>query len=168
MLVTAAPALCSPTPCSHPWGAAAAVSRSRPHHRDRPIRRRSRATAESYEAARRGHDRAAGPEIDERDIALIMYTSGTTGRPKGAMLTHLNLLMQAFTTLRTDAYGDDNVNLLNVPLFHIAGVGNLVPPFMLGSTSVIMPTAPFDAEATLDVVESEKVTACSWCRRSGR
>src|SRR3569623_1717466 len=49
---------------------------------------------------------AAAPEppetlIDERDVALIMYTSGTTGRPQGAMLTHLNLLMNSLTALRT-------------------------------------------------------------------
>ena len=46
-------------------------------------------------------------EIDERDVALIMYTSGTTGRPKGAMLTHLNLLMQAITAIRTSRLHDE-------------------------------------------------------------
>ena len=48
--------------------------------------------------------------------------------------------------------------LVNVPLFHIAGIGGLVPALMLGTTSVIMPTAPFTADSTLDVVESEGVT----------
>ncbi len=89
-----------------------------------------------------------------------MYTSGTTGRPKGAMLTHLNLLMQTFTTLRvlhSNGSGED-ANLLNVPLFHIAGIGNLATPFMLGTKTVLMATAPFDAESTLAVVESEQVT----------
>jgi fatty-acyl-CoA synthase len=98
--------------------------------------------------------------IDERDVALIMYTSGTTGRPKGAMLTHLNLLMQAITGIRTSRLHDDgNVGLVNVPLFHIAGIGGLVPAMMLGTTSVIMPTAPFDAQTTLDVIEAEGVTS---------
>jgi fatty-acyl-CoA synthase len=104
-----------------------------------------------------GEDEAA---IDERDVALIMYTSGTTGRPKGAMLTHLNLLMQAITGIRTSRLHDDgNVGLVNVPLFHIAGIGGLVPALMLGTTSVIMPTAPFDAQTTLDVIEAEGVTS---------
>src|SRR5947209_1311949 len=104
-----------------------------------------------------GGDQAA---IDERDVALIMYTSGTTGRPKGAMLTHLNLLMQAITGIRTSRLHDDgNVGLVNVPLFHIAGIGGLVPALMLGTTSVIMPTAPFDAQTTLDVIEAEGVTS---------
>ncbi len=98
--------------------------------------------------------------IDERDVALIMYTSGTTGRPKGAMLTHLNLLMQAITGIRTSRLHDDgSVGLVNVPLFHIAGIGSLVPALMLGTTSVIMPTAPFDAQTTLDVIEAEGVTS---------
>ena len=98
-------------------------------------------------------------DIDERDVALIMYTSGTTGRPKGAMLTHLNLLMQSFTAIRTARlYGDDNVALCNVPLFHIAGIGGMPTPLMLGSRIVIMPTAPFDAASTISVVESEGVT----------
>jgi fatty-acyl-CoA synthase len=119
------------------------------------------AGAESYEALLDGVTTAPPEvEIDERDVALIMYTSGTTGRPKGAMLTHLNLLMQAVTTIRTARlYGEGNVSLLNVPLFHIAGVGSLPPALMLGSTVVIMPSAPFDAGTTLDVIEAEGVTS---------
>jgi fatty-acyl-CoA synthase len=75
------------------------------------------AGVESYQAVLDGAD-AAPPEveIDEGDVALIMYTSGTTGRPKGAMLTHLNLLMQSITTIRTGRIqGDGHVSLLNVP-----------------------------------------------------
>lgn len=98
-------------------------------------------------------------EIDENDVAVIMYTSGTTGRPKGAMLTHLNLLMQAITIIRTSKVFDtDEVVLINVPLFHIAGVGNLAAPLLLGTKTVIMPTIPFTAESTLDIVEAEGVT----------
>jgi fatty-acyl-CoA synthase len=98
-------------------------------------------------------------EIDERDIALIMYTSGTTGLPKGAMLTHLNLLMQAVTAIRTSRLvRDDEIGLVNVPLFHIAGIGNLPAQLLAGTVTVIMPTAPFTAGSTLDVVESEGVT----------
>ena len=118
------------------------------------------AGAESYEALLEAVT-TAPPEvqIDERDVALIMYTSGTTGRPKGAMLTHLNLLMQALTAIRTSRLHDGgHVALLNVPLFHIAGIGTMPPSLMIGSTSVIMPTAPFDAAATLEVIESEGVT----------
>jgi fatty-acyl-CoA synthase len=99
-------------------------------------------------------------EIDEGDVALIMYTSGTTGRPKGAMLTHLNLLMQSITAIRTSRLlRDDEVGLLNVPLFHIAGIGSMPPALLAGTRTVIMPSMLFSAESTLDVVESEGVTA---------
>src|SRR4051812_3699991 len=86
--------------------------------------------------------------IDERDVALIMYTSGTTGRPKGAMLTHLNLLMQSFTAIRTSRlYGDDNVALVNVPLFHIAGIGGMPTSLLIGSRGFIIAAQPVHAPA---------------------
>ncbi|HEV7203346.1 MAG TPA: long-chain-fatty-acid--CoA ligase [Jatrophihabitans sp.] len=119
------------------------------------------AEAESYDAV----VAAAGAErvevaIGEHDVALIMYTSGTTGLPKGAMLTHLNLLMQSITGIRTSTvHSDDAVVLLNVPMFHIAGIGSMLSALLIGATSVIMPTAPFDALSTLDVVEHEGITS---------
>jgi acyl-CoA synthetase (AMP-forming)/AMP-acid ligase II len=88
-----------------------------------------------------------------------MYTSGTTGRPKGAMLTHLNLLMQSVTALRVARSYGETVGLVNVPLFHIAGIGGMPSAMMTGSRVVIMPTAPFDAKTTVDVVEREQVTS---------
>jgi fatty-acyl-CoA synthase len=67
--------------------------------------------------------------------------------------------MQSVTAIRTSRLdGDGHVVLLNVPLFHIAGIGNMPPALMIGGTSVIMPSAPFDAGITLDVIESEGVT----------
>jgi fatty-acyl-CoA synthase len=114
----------------------------------------------SYEELIDNAGEAPAVEIDERDVSMIMYTSGTTGRPKGAMLTHLNLLMQSITAIRTSRLqGDDVVSLCNVPLFHIAGIGGMPSSLMIGARTVIMPTGLFDAESTLDVVESEKVTS---------
>jgi acyl-CoA synthetase (AMP-forming)/AMP-acid ligase II len=67
--------------------------------------------------------------------------------------------MQSVTAIRAGrSYGDDNVGLVNVPLFHIAGIGAMPSALMIGSRVVIMPTAPFDARTTLDVVEREQVT----------
>jgi len=99
-------------------------------------------------------------ETDERDIALIMYTSGTTGLPKGAMLTHLNLLMQTLTAIRTSRlFRDDEIGLVNVPLFHIAGIGNAISGLLLGLPTVLYPLGAFDPGALLDVLAAEKVTS---------
>jgi fatty-acyl-CoA synthase len=98
--------------------------------------------------------------IDERDVALIMYTSGTTGRPKGAMLTHLNLLMNNVTGVTTTiAKVGEQTGMMNVPFFHIAGIGVTAPALMSGRPTVIMPTGAFDAQTTLDVIEREQVTS---------
>ncbi|OLT23248.1 long-chain fatty acid--CoA ligase [Actinomadura sp. CNU-125] len=100
------------------------------------------------------------PDVPEDAPALIMYTSGTTGSPKGAVLTHLNLQAQALTLMRSFQYVDeDEVGLIASPLFHIAAVGTIAPLLFVGGTIVIHPTRPFVAGEILDVLESEAVTS---------
>ncbi|MBV9351400.1 MAG: long-chain-fatty-acid--CoA ligase, partial [Mycobacterium sp.] len=98
-------------------------------------------------------------DIPNESPALIVYTSGTTGRAKGAVLTHTNLTGQTMTGLYT--YGADinnDVGFVGVPFFHIAGIGNMLTGMLLGVPTVIHPLGALDPGRLLDVLEAEKVT----------
>jgi len=118
--------------------------------------------AERYEDALR--DAPEGPfqaDVGEHEPAFLMYTSGTTGRPKGAVLTHLNLLMNTLNSMvEMQIRGEDEIWLSGLPLFHIGGLNGILPYLMIGGTSVILPTGQFDAARTVEVMERERVTGC--------
>ncbi|GAC57105.1 putative fatty-acid--CoA ligase [Gordonia hirsuta DSM 44140 = NBRC 16056] len=98
-------------------------------------------------------------DIPEETVALIMYTSGTTGRPKGAMLTHENMQAQAVTCIQALQTRADEVGSCVAPMFHIAGLGAMAPLFYMGALSLIHPLGAFDPNELLDLIEAEGTTS---------
>ncbi len=105
-------------------------------------------------------DEPPAVDVPEDSPALIMYTSGTTGRPKGAMLSHQNLQGQSLTLIRAwRLFDDDEVNLCASPLFHIASIGSVAPLVLIGGTTVLLPSGGFSSAATLGLLESERISS---------
>ncbi|MEU9018095.1 class I adenylate-forming enzyme family protein [Actinomadura sp. NPDC048394] len=107
------------------------------------------------------------PDVAEDDPAVILYTSGTSGRPKGAVHSHRNLtsvieyhrLNDALLT----AFGDpadpaSRRYLLALPLFHIASLHNLAVPRLATGTAIVMHEGAFDVDKVLRLIEKERVT----------
>jgi fatty-acyl-CoA synthase len=92
------------------------------------------------------------------DPCLIMYTSGTTGRPKGAVLTHGNMTWNATNQLLGFDFGPTERTLALAPLFHIGGLNGTVNPTLLrGGCAVIV--RRFDPAETLAVIEEQRVNS---------
>jgi len=116
--------------------------------------------AETFGQALQGQS----PELEpvttaETDTAVILYTSGTTGQPKGAELSHSNLVMNAVTCNRL--FGADATfherHLLTLPLFHSFGsTVQMNAGFSVGATLVLLPR--FDAEQAVALLDKEEIT----------
>ncbi|MEL7190492.1 MAG: fatty acid--CoA ligase [Pseudomonadota bacterium] len=100
--------------------------------------------------------------ITSEDDALQLYTSGTTGRPKGAVMTHGSLLQ----SLDPDVHGDNvrdwqkrsegDVALLAMPCFHISGSGNGLASLIAGSTSIVL--SEYDPTQALELIEAYPIS----------
>ncbi|MFN2562977.1 MAG: long-chain fatty acid--CoA ligase [Jatrophihabitans sp.] len=100
-------------------------------------------------------------EIDEPialdDVFMIQYTSGTSGRPKGVMLTHGNVTWNVYNLLVDIDLGSQEVALVTAPLFHTAALNQvLFPTILKGGTAII--ETKFDADRAIDMIERERVT----------
>ncbi|MGZ4713685.1 MAG: class I adenylate-forming enzyme family protein [Acidimicrobiia bacterium] len=110
-------------------------------------------------------------DVEEDDILAILYTSGTTGKPKGATITHrqalANLMNLALGAAASAAMGKGEQRtehqaaaLLIVPLFHVTGTcSTMIVAYASGSKLVLMPPGRFDADHAMATIEREKVSS---------
>ena len=125
------------------------------------------------DAVRSGSAEAPGfpdTEIAESDPAVIFYTAGTTGRPKGAISTHGNMIANLQNTVFTltlsamansaaagATAGGQPVSLLTSPLFHVSGCHSTLVVGFMGGMKLVIPEGRFDPEKVFQLIEAEGV-----------
>lgn len=126
---------------------------------DLPLRHVVQLDHESWDRMLAGGRDVPAHQASPDDVVNIQYTSGTTGSPKGVLLTHRNLINNAWVlALGLDATEQDRI-CCPVPLYHCFGcvIGVLVA--VVSGAALVLPAAQFDALATLQAVHNERATA---------
>jgi len=94
--------------------------------------------------------------VQPNDLVALYYTGGTTGRSKGVMLSHHNMLFNAMQGMVVQSYSGDEIYLHAAPMFHAADAYNAICFCLLGGTHVFTPG--FDPKRVLELIGEEKVT----------
>jgi acyl-CoA synthetase (AMP-forming)/AMP-acid ligase II len=98
------------------------------------------------------------PAVDSgpQDVVLLLYTSGTTGVPKGAQLTNANMWFGERLARETWGFTEDSVNLVGMPMFHIGGIGYGMSAVIVGGHTVLLRVA--DPSVIIAAIEKHRVT----------
>jgi fatty-acyl-CoA synthase len=104
------------------------------------------------------HEDPVEVPVDMEDVCLLPHTSGTTGPPKGVMLTHANLTWNAINFLTCADFRSDDVTVAIAPFFRVGGTGvNVLPVLFLGGTVVVVP-GDLHPAGILQAMERRRVT----------
>ncbi len=95
---------------------------------------------------------------DDDDTFALIFTSGTTGVPKGAMLSNLNVEANSYNEFVADRSVKEDINLIATPMYHVGAIFVSNTYLMLGCTNVFM--RHFDVKELLETIERERVTVC--------
>jgi len=107
-----------------------------------------------------GSDQPVDEAVTLDDGAMILYTSGTTGRPKGALLTHGNVTWNCINVIVDFDFSSQDVALMISPMFHVASLDmGVLPTLLKGGTVVLEPK--FDPGRTLELIERHRATTIS-------
>jgi acyl-CoA synthetase (AMP-forming)/AMP-acid ligase II len=113
-------------------------------------------TSSEWLAAAAAADPTPPLDVDDERPAVVLYTSGTTSKPKGAVLRHSHLVSYVLQTVEFGSSSDDDAALISVPPYHVAGVGTVLTNTFAGRRMVYLPN--FAAPDWLDVVRAEGIT----------
>ena len=94
--------------------------------------------------------------IHPHDDYVIFYTAAVEGRPKGAVLSHENMIVGNVQVMCYWALTREDVHLLTLPLFHIAGLGMVLALIQVGGSTIIIPK--FDADLAIKYIQQDRVT----------
>ncbi len=108
------------------------------------------------DAATRGEPGDSDWGMDAEDIAILLFTSGTTGAPKAAVLRHKHLVSYILGSIEFGSAGEDEATLVSVPPYHVAGMAAIASSVYSGRRIVQLPS--FSAESWLETARRERVT----------
>ncbi|MDE5415861.1 long-chain-fatty-acid--CoA ligase [Alkalihalobacterium chitinilyticum] len=110
-----------------------------------------------YRLLEEGENRRSTNQVDEDDIYIMMYTSGTTGRPKGVLHKHRDMVHHSFLMMQCMGLTKNDIGLSIAPLNHTAELHtSFLPRVQVGATNILL--HHFDSTETLEVLQKNKVS----------